>query len=95
MNVSRLLPIYFLIILDALRYDKCGKFFSLLHFNYLRHQCDRCFCFVSAFILYFQQLKTALLSVNEANSTVNKAVRIASDYIRPAEVRKAQFFVRH
>ena len=27
-----------------------------------------------------------MLSVNEANSTVNKVVRMASDYIEPAEV---------
>ena len=39
--------------------------------------------------IYFQQLKTAMLSVNEANSTVNKVVKMASEYIEPAEVRNS------
>ena len=42
---------------------------------------------------YFQQLKTAMLSVNEANSTVNKVVKMASDYIEPAEVSSFAFDV--
>ena len=34
-----------------------------------------------------------MLSVNEANSTVNKVVKMASDYIEPAEVSSFAFDV--